>query len=139
MEISAAELGRYRQALSGCRDDAAEYVRGRVLSECSGLGVADAREAAKGIVADAVEAFGARSQALACELFDEVAEAEGIMARATVCDGLTDPDDIDGKVRYYARRFESGDLEGFAADCARRAAFYTWREANLCVAQNAGG
>lgn len=139
MEISARELERYRRALSGCRGAAAEYVLARVLSECAGLGTSEAREAAKEIVADAVEAFGSRAQALACDLFDEVAEAEGVEARSRVRGGLTDAADIDRKVRYYARLVERGDLRAFAAACARRAGFYVWREANLCVAQNATG
>lgn len=136
MVPSGREVERYRDSLAAVRGEAERYVRSRVLSECPGLAVADAREAAKGVVADAVDVYGPQAQALACDLFDEVMEASGEDVRARLMDGLTDLADVDAKVRYFAGKLVKGDLAGFAGDCASRAGFYVWREAMVCTARN---
>lgn len=136
MRVTQTELDRYRRKLESARDSAAEYVRRRVEDECRGLTVADARDAAIEIVSDAVDVFGGQAQLAACDFFDEMAEACGEKVHASPIEGITDPSDIDGKVRYYARKLADGDIRGFADDCARRTGFYVWREANMCTALN---
>lgn len=139
MELKTAELDRYRSRLKACQEAASDYVKARVLDECAGLIVSQARETAKEIVSDAVDVYGMQAQYFATSFFDEMAEAHGFEAGAETFEGLTDPEDIDSKVRYFARKLKSGDLSGFAADCAERAGFYVWREANVCMAMNCGG
>ena len=136
MRISLAEVNRYRRKLEACRDNAESYVRRRVLDECAGLDVAEARDLAIEIVEDAVDVFGMQAQEAACEFFDEMAEVCGEKVVAHVVEGITDPENIDRKVRYYACKLVDGDIRGFADDCARRAGFYAWREANMCTALN---
>lgn len=139
MRYAREDIERYRSRLKSVSGDARSYVRAMVAFECDGLEVADARETAKAIVAAAVDAFGSTAQSYACDFFDEFCEAEGIDVRASIRHGLTDPADIDAKVRFYARRLADGDLEGFADDCAERAAFYVFREANECMVANVLG
>lgn len=136
MRVTAAELARYGRKLESAKDSTSAYVLHRVLEECRGLSVADARDAAIEIVGDAVSVYGDQAQSAACDFFDEMAEACGEKVRAHVIDGITDPVDIDRKVRYFACRLVDGDLRGFAEDCASRAGFYVWREANMCTALN---
>lgn len=139
MHLTKAELDRYRGRLNACKEAAYGYVEARVLDECGGLIVSEAREAAKEIILDAVDAFGMQAQWFASSFYDEVAEAHGIEAGAETFEGLTDPGNVDSCVRYYARRLRSGDLAGFAKDCADRAGFYVWREANACMSMNCEG
>lgn len=139
MYLTLRELNRYDGRIKSCQDGAYGYVRARVLDECAGFSISDARELAKSIVADAVDAFGMQAQAFAAEFWDEMAEAHGLETGAETFDGLTDPENIDKKVRYYARKLMDSDLDAFAEDCARRASFYVRREANTCTALNCKG
>ena len=65
LTITAVELDRYRRALEEQRDSAEAYVRRRVLDECRGLGVADARDRGIEVIVDAVSVFGSAAQAAA--------------------------------------------------------------------------
>lgn len=139
MQIKANELERYRKAMEDARDSAESWTKTRVLSECAGLSVSEARETAISIITDTAAAFGERAQAASCQLFEEICEAEGIKtAEPLTYDDLTDGDDIRRKVGYFARDLTATGrgLSVFAEACAERAGFYVWREGNLCQARN---
>ena len=87
MLIGRAAQERYRSALGRVQKDAERYVARRLASEARGLPVAEAREAAVGILGDAVGVFGDTAQALSARLFDEICEAEGIDAASRMFDG----------------------------------------------------
>lgn len=129
MRMTASELGRYRGELEQTARAAREYVLRRLDEEGQGLDVAGMRELAIEIVEDATGVFGDVAQDIACELFDEVMEADGETARATTFDGLIDHGRTEEKVRYYACALVDGDREGFDGRSADLAAYYVHRSA----------
>lgn len=129
MRMTASELERYRAELEQTARAAREYVLRRLDEEGQGLDVAGMRELAIEIVEDATGVFGDVAQDIACELFDEVMEADGETARATTFDGLIDHGRTEEKVRYYACDLVDGDRAGFDGRSADLAAYYVHRSA----------
>jgi hypothetical protein len=131
MLIGRAAQERYRSALGRVQKDAERYVRRRLASEARGLPVAEAREAAVGILGDAVDVFGDTAQALSARLFDEICEAEGIDAASRMFDGVIDPGAMEDKVRYYASRIaaDEPDWGSFEGATSRLGGYYARRSA----------
>lgn len=136
MRITQTELNRYRQDLDRRSNAAKAYVSGRVLDECRGLSVAEARKRALEIVGDSNGVFGDQAQTIAADLFDEICSAEGIDATSEVFDDVIDYASMEEKVRYYAGDMKDGDINGYAGSLSDLAAFYVKRSAYENMVRN---
>lgn len=137
MQITQAELDRYRDRLAERQEAARAYLLARLSAEARGLGVAAARDAAIAIMRDCLAVFGDQAQALSAGLFDEICEAEGIDAEpGRMFDGLIDAGRLSEKVRYYAGKLAAGDWDGYAGSNADLAAYYVHREALANMERN---
>lgn len=141
MQITQAELTRYRLQLAQQQADAKAYVIARLESEpgIREMPVADVRNKTIEIMQDCLGVFGDQAQALSAELFDEISEAEGLGADpAQIFDGLIDGDKMEEKVRYYVRAIagEELDWEGYEGSSADLASYYVHRSAMQNMARN---
>lgn len=141
MQITQAELTRYRLQLAQQQADAKSYVIARLESEpgIREMPVADVRDKTIGIIHDCLGVFGDQAQALSAELFDEISEAEGLGADpAQIFDGLIDDDKMEEKVRYYVRAIagDEPDWEGYEGTSADLASYYVHRSAMQNMARN---
>lgn len=133
--LAAEFVEEYRRRLSEVGGEAAAYVGARV-ARCGEAPVSEARDAAIEALSDAADVFGDKAQALACDLFDEVAEAEGVRARASLADGLVDPAWVERKVRYYAGALGRGDAALFRSKVEALASYHVRLSAWGCTAAN---
>lgn len=141
MQITQAELDRYRLKLARQQSDARAYIIARLEFEpgISEMSVAEVRDKTIEIMQDCLGVYGDQAQALSAELFDEISEAEGLGADpARIFDGLIDDGMMEEKVRYYARALagEEPDWEGYEGSSADLAAYYVHRSAMQNIARN---
>lgn len=141
MQITQAELDRYRLQLARQQSDAKAYVIARLESEpgIADMPVADVRDRTIEIMKDCLGVYGDQAQALSAELFDEISEAEGLGASpAQIFDGLIDDSMMEEKVRYYARAIagDEPDWKGYEGSNADLASYYVHRSAMQNMARN---
>lgn len=129
----------YRAEQERLENAAAAYVRSYINALASAApeaSVAMLREAAKDAIRDALNAFGDQAGALALELFDQIAEREGIAADSALCTNAISEDMMDAKVRYFAGKIARGDLPGFTKDVTDLTRFYVKRTAYENLVRN---
>lgn len=137
MLITQRELDRYRDQVRSRQDDAYAYVSARIRSEATGMTVADAREAAIGIIQDCLAVYGDQAQAVSASFFDEICAAEGIdAATGEMFDDVIDSSKLADKVHYYAGKLVDGDWDGYVGSNADLAAYYVHRSALENMARN---
>lgn len=138
MRISDAEIARYRAGLDKLASEAGSYVadlHAAMAESYPDASVAEVREAMKDAVDHALNAFGDQASTLACDLFDEIMEAEGVKARSRLYDAI-DRDLVDGKLRYLARDLVGGNLPEFARSVTDLTEFYVKRSAYENMVRN---
>lgn len=139
--IGREEFRAYSEAVAAVADEAARAVEERVLAWLAGnpgATVAEAREAAKAVMAEVAPAYDDAAAALAAEWYDERAEAAHVKLPAAVTETTYSDDMADRVARYQAAKLEAGDIEGFARACGEFAANAAKRTVNATVMANAG-
>ncbi len=92
--------------------------------------VAEAREAAIGIIEDCLAVYGDQAQAVSASFFDEICAAEGIGADpGAMFDDIIDRSRLASKVRWFAGKLVDGDWGGYVGSNADLAAYYVHRSA----------
>lgn len=97
--------------------------------------VAEARDAAIGIVRRSSSAYGKVAAASSGRLYDELASAQGSPSRFRIVD-TTDPAYTDEGVRHLANKLRDGDRAGFRAGVSRLAGQQVTRNAQESVVAN---
>lgn len=140
MQITQAEIDRYREAISKRQVEAAAYVRARLEAEGMRPGGDGYRTRAVEIMRDCMGVYGDQAQALSATLFDEVCEAEGIDARAVMFDDVIDGTAMAEKIGYYAG-VDGDDWDRYLGHNADLAALYVHKSALENMVRNcrAGG
>lgn len=139
--IGREEFRAYSEAVAAIADEAARAVEERVLAWLAGnpgATAAQAREAAKAVMAEVAPAYDDAAAALAAEWYDERAEAAHAKLPAAVTETTYSDDMADRVARYQAAKLEAGDIEGFARACGEFAANAAKRTVNATVMANAG-
>lgn len=139
--IPKRALDAYARALekaAGAAGRQASMAVRTFVSENPEATVAQVRDFAIQAVTNAARKYGGATSALAAELFDEVAEAEGVSAqRAETWDG-PDADAISRGVRYQAGKLAGGDRDGFLDGMSELASYHARGAANHTMAANVG-
>jgi hypothetical protein len=137
--IPKRALDAYARALESAAGAAGRQASRAVRSFVSAnpeATVAQVRDFAIQAVTNATRKYGGATSALAAELFDEVAEAEGVPAqRAETWDG-PDDDAISRGVRYQAGKLADGDLDGFIGGLSDLTGYHARAAANHTMAGN---
>ena len=139
--IGREDFRAYSDAVAAIADEAARAVEERVLAWLGGnpgATAAQAREAAKAIMAEVAPAYDEAAASLAAEWYDEQAEAAHAKLPSAVTETTYDAGTADTTARYQVRKFEAGDFEGFARACGAFAANDAKRTVNATVMANAG-
>lgn len=138
MRISSAEIARYRAGLDKLASEAGSYVadlHAAMAESYPDASVAEVREAMKDAVDHALNAFGDQASTLACDLFDEIMEAEGVKAESALYDAI-DRDMVDKKLRYLARDLVEDGSAAFAGKVTDLTKFYVKRSAYENMVRN---
>ena len=131
MKLTKGEAERYRSELGELSERAGLFVSGQLLSfmdEFPKATVAEIREEAKAIIEDALGIYGDQAAVMAADFFEEVMEAEGVAVASEIYDTI-DRDQMDSKVRYFARDLVEGNLTGFALKTSDVTRYYVKRQA----------
>ncbi|MCR4870840.1 MAG: hypothetical protein K5859_06030, partial [Atopobiaceae bacterium] len=94
-----------------------------------------ARECVIEAIRDALSIYGEHSAAMACDLFDEICEAEGISATSRIYDTV-DMKTVEEKIHWAAKFHADGHPEQFEARSQDIAAYYVRRNALENVIKN---
>lgn len=131
MKLTKKEIERYRNELGDLSERAGLFVSGQLLSfmeEFPGGTVAEIREEAKEIIEDALGIYGDQAATMAADFFDEIMKAEGVAVTSEIYDTI-DREQMDSKVRYFARDLVEGNLTGFALKASDVTRYYVKRQA----------
>ncbi|MEE8721570.1 MAG: hypothetical protein SOI38_01075 [Eggerthellaceae bacterium] len=97
--------------------------------EAGGMTVAEARDAAIGIIEDCLAIYGDQAQAVSASFFDEICAAEGIdVDPGAMFDDIIDGSMLASKVHWFAGKLV-GDWDGYVGSNADLAAYYVHRSA----------
>lgn len=135
MAVTRARLNSYRAEVDACGEAAATYVERYLAAITAGspdAEVSEVREAAIESIEDALGVFGDQASELALDLFEEIV---GAGHDAQIYD-VIDPDQVDEKVRYYARDLVEGDVASFSRNVTDLTRYYVKRSAFENMAEN---
>lgn len=138
MKLSSNEIDRYRNELSGLSERAGLYVSGQLLSfmeENPKASVAEIRKWAKEIIENALGIYGDQAATMAADFFEEVMEAEGVAVSSQIYDEI-DRDQMDEKIRYFARDLVEGSFAGFVLNASDVTKYYVKRQAYENMVRN---
>lgn len=116
--LSRARLDAYRADVDALGDKAVDYcvsLLRAMRDESPGATVAELRDAAISAIEDTLSIFGDQAGLLACDLFDALAAESDEKVRSGV-HNVIDADQVESRVRYFARKLVLGDADGFDMD-----------------------
>lgn len=138
--ISSDQWRAYNEAVESIRSAAEAEVRDAVLdwlNEHPEASVAEAREEAARIMRGAVQRHDKEAASLAAEWYDAQGRANGAALDRAVTAPAYSSDAVQTLARYQVRKYQAGDLAGFAAMCGEFAANDAMRSLNATVLRNA--
>ena len=138
MRISQSTLDRYRESLLVDQSRASAFVSNtlrRLYEENPDATTEQARDCVIEAIQDALSIYGEHSAAVACDLFDEICEAEGIPVTSRIYDTVN-MKLVEEKIRWAAKFHAAGFPEQFEARSQDLAAYYVRRNALENVIKN---
>ena len=138
--LSRAAFDRYGRQVSNLADGAGEYVRRMVsayLSQNPDASVAECREFAREVIADAVRIYGDAAATAAADYYDSVMGAADNGAKPALLHSDADEDQAERVARYQAGKLVKGDTQGFVKECGSYASDATKQAANRTMLKNA--
>ena len=138
--LSRAAFDRYGRQVSNLADGAGEYVRRMVsayLSQNPDASVAECREFAREVIADAVRIYGDAAATAAADYYDSVMGAADNGAKPALLHSGADAAQVEKVVRYQAGKLVRGDQLGFERECAAYASDASKQAANRTMLKNA--
>lgn len=138
--IAADQWRAYNEAVDSIRSAAEAEVREGVASWLEGhpgATVAEAREEAARIMCGAVQRHDKAAASLAAEWYDAQGRAQGARLDRAVTAPAFSAEAVSRLARYQVRKYQDGDLAGFAAMCGEFAANDAMRSVNDTILRNA--
>lgn len=131
MTVSQAFLNSYRRELSAQSDAAKAYVQAYLdafRKEYPDMSMGEVRDCAIEAIQGSLAIYGDKASDIAGQMFEELGEREGKSVTSVIYDVISD-EEMDKKVRYFARKLVDGDVEGFDRSVADITAYYVKRSA----------
>lgn len=138
--LSRAAFDRYDRQVRNIADGAADYTRRMVsayLGQNPDASVAECREFAREVMAEAVRIYGDASATAAADYYDSVMEKASNGAKPALLHSEVDAEQVEKVARYQAGKLIKGDTQGFVKECASYASDATRQAANRTMIKNA--
>lgn len=136
--LSADELDAYDTLIDGLSESGQSYVR-RMLGAWAeahpGYSVADMRDYAIGVLADACGTYGESCAGVAADFYE--GQAADANVRSALVEGAADRAKAERVVRYKAQKLAAGDYGGFVSELCSYLDTSVRRTANLTTMANA--
>lgn len=136
MQLTQAQLNRYRKLENSARSNAVKYLRIRLEREAKGLPIAGIRDKTIELIVDGLGIYGDQAQAYAGELFEEICRAEGLEVKAELFDELIDHQMMADKVRYNVKHILNNDWDNYKRANTDLIDYYVHRCAYENLARN---
>lgn len=136
--LSADELDVYDMLIDGLSESGQSYVRRMLWAWAEahpGYSVADMRDYAIGVLADACGTYGESCAGVAADFYEE--QAADANVRSALVEGAADRAKAERVVRYKAQKLVAGDYEGFVSELCSYLDTSVRRTANLTTMANA--
>lgn len=138
--LSREAFDRYGRQVSNLADGAGEYVRRMVsayLGQNPDASVAECREFAREVIADAVRIYGDAAATAAADYYDSVMEEASNGVKPALLHSEVDAEQVEKVARYQAGKLVKGDTQGFVRECGSYASDATRQAANETMLANA--
>lgn len=138
--LSRAAFDRYDRQVRNIADGAADYTRRMVsayLGQNPDASVAECREFAREVMAEAVRIYGDASATAAADYYDSVMEKASNGAKPALLHSEVDAEQVEKVARYQAGMLIKGDTQGFVKECGSYASDATRQAANRTMLENA--